>query len=104
MFKVFAERMGLETGWNCHISLSDYGGLPEGTSSATSSERIGGSIGEFTAGDEQTDQGTQQDNEDISPRHVSWVDAKEETPRRSKEMGMTVLRTLFTCNIEIWQS
>ena len=28
LLQVFAERLGLETGWNCHISLANYEPLP----------------------------------------------------------------------------
>ena len=75
--------MGLETGWNCHISLSDHGGIPEGTSTATSSERIGESLGDVTVGGD-ADQEEQTDAEDPSHKHVSWVDVKVEMADKGK--------------------
>lgn len=37
VLQVFAEKMGLETGWNCHISLTPNGDSPcDGASSSPS--------------------------------------------------------------------
>lgn len=66
--RAFAERMGLETGWNCHISLREGGGhlLEDHGSSATVSERNPESL--F---DTQDDINVVAEH-DGDEKHVSW--------------------------------
>lgn len=66
--RAFAERMGLETGWNCHISLREGGGqlFDDRGSSATISEKNAESL--FDTQDD-INGATEHDGEE---RHVSW--------------------------------
>ena len=64
--QVFAERMGLETGWNCHISLREGSHLLEDRgSSATVSERNAESLYDIQDDVNVTGQ-------DGDEKHVSW--------------------------------
>lgn len=64
--RVFAERMGLETGWNCHISLREGSHLLEDRgSSATVSERNAESLYDIQDDVNITGQ-------DGDEKHVSW--------------------------------
>ncbi|EDO38517.1 predicted protein [Nematostella vectensis] len=57
--RVFAERMGLETGWNCHISLDDSSPQDHGNTQADTTEAT--AVEHGTEGEE---------------KHVSWIDYK----------------------------
>ena len=65
--QAFAERMGLETGWNCHISLREGSGhlMEDHGSSATVSERNPESL--FDTQDDIYVAG-----QDGDEKHVSW--------------------------------
>lgn len=64
--QVFAERMGLETGWNCHISLREGSHLLEDRgSSATVSDRNTESLYDIQDDINVTGQ-------DGDEKHVSW--------------------------------
>ncbi|XP_027057487.1 transmembrane protein 94-like isoform X1 [Pocillopora damicornis] len=64
--RVFAERMGLETGWNCHISLREGGHLLDDRgSSATVSDRNTESL--YDIQDDANVSG-----QDGDEKHVSW--------------------------------
>lgn len=76
--QVFAERMGLETGWNCHISLREGGHLLEDRgSSATVSDRNTESL--YDIQDDVTITG-----QDGDEKHVSWWGLQSDSVEKGK--------------------